>query len=235
MRARATLRNRRILRSLPVLILAVLALALPPVGANHGGNHIQPGDRLGGYCTLNFVFDGPGGEVYIGTAAHCIDDIGEVVSTAGFANFGIAVYDDDAVLDFGLIQVKDSFKAHVLAEVIGHPGMPNGSTMSTETQRNDEVLFSGYGIGFDLTARTRQDRSGLLWSDTASTFKLNGPVVNGDSGGPILHAATGKALGIVSEYGIFSLPPTTDSGPTLQGILAKTAADGFPITLRTAS
>ena len=45
-----------------------------------------------------------------------------------------------------------------------------------------------------------------------------------------MHVKTGKALGIVSRL---CAGACSEEGPTVQGILAKAAARGFPVTLRT--
>jgi hypothetical protein len=70
----------------------------------------------------------------------------------------------------------------------------------------------------------------VLTYDDAETFGVVGPLIHGDSGGPLVHIPTGKALG--SETGL-CVGLCTDEGPTVQGILAKAAAAGFPVELRT--
>jgi hypothetical protein len=74
---------------------------------------------------------------------------------------------------------------------------------------------------------------GLLVSDTGRQYRSDGPVVNGDSGGPIVHEATGNALGVVSHYGLGGIPPTTDEGPVIEYIVLKLAGAGLPVALRT--
>lgn len=57
----------------------------------------------------------------------------------------------------------------------------------------------------------------------------------GDSGAPIIDKATGRAVGMVSDFGTDDMPPTTDDGPSVLRILSDTAAHGFALTLVTAA
>ena len=216
------------------------ALILEPV---EGG--IQPGDGLLDgpsatftFCTLNFVFDGLGtkvGKVYIGTAGHCVSQ-GEVVHTHGFPSFGTVVYDNDGELvDFALIEIASGFHANVLADVRGHPGLPTGTTTSATTQTGDLLLLSGYGLGWEVTPTTRERRVGALLSDNPTRYRADTLAVFGDSGGPVLHAGTGRALGVISAFSFFAIPPATDAGPTIEGLLPVLAQAGFPVALRTAA
>jgi hypothetical protein len=233
---------------LRAIVLVLLVASAAPHVAGAAFDPIQPGDLYNGVCTLNFVFDGAGalaGNVYIGTAAHCVfDGVGEDASTTGNSNFGDVVFlgdvgeDENGVpgvqSDFALIQVRAAFEERVVADVRGHPGMPTGHTLSTATAAGDRLLLSGYGMGFDLTGATRENRTGVLTGDTPREYTADTLAVNGDSGGPVLRA-DGKALGVISQYNFVDLPPSTDVGPTVQGILAELSALGYPVTLRTAS
>lgn len=228
-------------------ILTLLSAALLAPLAVAATSDIQPGDLYNGICTLNFVFDGQGsraGKTYIGTAAHCIDSLGESASTTGSSNFGTVVYVGDPgaeangipgeQLDFALIEVKTAFLGRVKPDVLGHPGMPTGFTTSTTTSAGDVLYVSGYGMGFDATAQTRENRAGVLLSDTSRHFVADTLAVWGDSGGGILHS-DGRALGVVSQYALGYLPPATDEGPTVEGVLNEMRGLGFPLALRTAS
>jgi hypothetical protein len=122
----------------------------------------------------------------------------------------------------------------VAAGVRGHPGTPTGVAAAAETSIGDLLLFSGYGAVFEVSETTRENRTGVLVSQGDNEYTADGPIVLGDSGGPIVHHATGKALGIVSHFNLFAIPPTTDEGPTVEHILGQLQADGFPVMLRTA-
>jgi hypothetical protein len=227
-------------RSLPVLVAlfaATLVLASPaPVRA---ADPIQPGDFVGtslGGCTLSFVFDGLGantGRVYLGTAAHCVEQVGDAVQDEFGAQFGTVALignPDDTAEDFAFIEVAPAFVSQVSPAVKGWAQYPTGSTIHSETAFGDLLQLSGYGVGFDLLGPTREQRVGVLTFDDAETYRLIGPDTFGDSGGPIVHKRTGRAFGIVSRL---CIGLCTSEGATVEGILAKAAARGFPVQLRT--
>ncbi|MGB0653735.1 MAG: trypsin-like peptidase domain-containing protein [Thermoplasmatota archaeon] len=214
-----------------------LLVSLSLAGTGHAaGGVIQPGDEHDFTCTLNFVYDGVGsraGEVYIGTAAHCVSSVGQQVSTRDFPNFGTVAYlgdEDRTAWDFALIRVKPQYHADVSAAVKGHPNYPTGYTTPSDTFLGDAVQISGYGMGYGWTTPTQEERVADFMFDDQSEYGVSGPIHWGDSGGPLVHIPTGKALGIVSRL---CLGVCTEEGPTVQGILAKSAANGFPIELRT--
>lgn len=230
----------------PLLALYLIAALAFPVVAG-ATSHIQPGDLYNEICTLNFVFDGEGalaGKVYIGTAAHCVERVGEPASTPGAAKFGKVVYTGDfdgdgngvpgVQMDFALIEVFAAFHARVLPDVLGHAGMPTGYTTSETTSTGDLLYISGHGMAVGTLAPTRENRTGVLVSDTSEGFVADTLAVWGDSGGGILHF-DGRAMGVVSQYAFGATPPATDEGPTVEGILAEMESLGYPLRLRTAS
>ena len=221
--------------------LATLAamLCLAPVA--HAQSAIQPGAMLqtdAGQCTLNFVFDGLGrnaGKVYIGTAAHCGEKVGQDardIDDQPFGQFAFIADAGDAAFDYAFIEVAPEHLGRVDPALKGHPDLPKGFTTPDETEAGDLVQMSGYGLGFGETQPTQEMRQTVLQSDDADIFTLSGPSVNGDSGGPFVHIPTGKALGLVSQYGFTYA--ATDVGPTIEGVLAKAAKAGFPVSLRAA-
>ncbi len=90
----------------------------------------------------------------------------------------------------------------------------------------------GYGMVVGETAPTRA-RSGVLVSTTPTLYRADMPAVNGDSGGPLLEAATGRAVGIISHYGLTPVVPTTDEGPLMTFVLSELDRAGFDMTLAT--
>jgi hypothetical protein len=210
-----------------------VALAVP--GAASAATTLQPGAYMEtdvGSCTMNFVYDG-GGKTYIGTAAHCVDHIGQPVRDIDGVQFGTAAYIGDAnttAKDFAFIAVDPEDIGRVSAAVKGWPAYPTGSTVPADTATGDSIQLSGYGLGYGTTQPTQEQRTAVMGSDDTETYDVSGPIHWGDSGGPLVHKRTGKALGIVSRLcaGVCS-----EEGPTVQGILAKAAAAGFPVTLRT--
>lgn len=233
---------------LVMLVVALVVINIPPALAHH--TPIQPGAQLrttSGSCTLNFVFDGIGpldGRVFIGTAAHCVKNVGQTTNLAGHANAGNVFYlgdvpntingdgrSDNGIpghqLDFALIEITGS-PHQVVAEVKGHSGDPSGETRYTETSIGDQVFLSGYGMGFSSTAPTREMRSGILASDNTRTYSAYAPGAPGDSGGPVLHES-GKAIGVVSTLGANGI-----AGPTVEGVLNELDALDLPVEVRTA-
>ena len=215
-------------------IAAAVALMLPHTAL---GSHIQPGafhsTDVGG-CTLNFVYDGTGGP-YMGTAAHCADNVGDDVRDENGAVFGdiAAIGDADATAtDWALIRVRPEFVTHVNPRMKGHPQYPTGVTSAAQTNVGDQIQLSGYGVGFDLTPTTREQRRAILTYDDAETHEVLATLIFGDSGGPLVHIPTGRALGIVSRL---CIGLCEEEGPTVEGILAKAAAQGFSVALRPAS
>ena len=81
----------RLSLSIISLVIAFLFLVPAPAGAV---DTLQPGDYVEtsvGSCTLSFVYDGLGslaGKVYIGTAAHCVSNVGELVRDIDGATVG---------------------------------------------------------------------------------------------------------------------------------------------------
>ncbi|HEV3475381.1 MAG TPA: hypothetical protein VG602_08450 [Actinomycetota bacterium] len=198
---------------------------------------LRPGSSLGGYCTFNWVFyeqvyptetePNPLPDVYIGTAGHCTDDVGERVNLEGFGPVGTVVYDSDEVrsgVDFSLIQLDASMVGKTNPQMRGFPG-PRGSITVSMLEVGDRVDVYGYGIVFGEREETRP-RFGVLTEWTQDEYMADMPAVNGDSGAPLLHDETGFALGVISRYGI-RVPPSTDLGPMVPWIFRELAKAGF--------
>lgn len=219
----------------PLYIALSAAQIVPP-------KTIQPGARLEtsvGLCTMNFVFDGLGakaGKVFIGTAAHCVERVGDSVYEQNGLAFGkVAVFGDQNSVanDWALIEVTSYFNK-LSPAVRGHPDFPTGYTRSSETAQGDLVGVSGYGLGFEVSGPSREQRISAILSDSPNTFVLApSTAIMGDSGGPFVHLGSGKAYGMVSR-GYINPVIGDDTGPTVEGMMAKMTAKGFPVTLRTA-
>ncbi len=232
-------------RALPYLLAPLLALSAAPAVATSeaagprpafGGldSLIRPGSSLGGYCTFNFVFydsvlaEGEDPVAYIGTAGHCTDGLGERVELPGTGEIGTVVYDSDLVgsgVDFSLIRIDDELVGRTNPQMRGFVG-PTGSVTVADLSRGDVVDVHGYGLVLGQNDVTRS-RQGVLVSWDEDEYVIDMPAVNGDSGSPILHDRTGKALGVVSRYGIFAVPPSTDQGPLMPYVFRELAAAGF--------
>ncbi|MDQ3849363.1 MAG: S1 family peptidase [Actinomycetota bacterium] len=232
----------------PTRTLALIALAFTPLGAPGGARAagmLQPGAVIRTSetrCTLNFAYAGGSG-TYLGTAAHCVSRVGEAVRDADGDAFGnVAVRGNPNVNadDYALIRVRDDALGRVSPRVKGSPQYPTGVTAPADTAPLDAIRFSGNGLALDLLAPTRERRIGALVDDDESTYRAAGVITGGDSGGPLVHARTGRALGIVSRVCVVNHPggppvleTCTVTGPTVQGILARSAASGLALELVT--
>lgn len=204
---------------------------------------IQPGAFMaaGGGCTMNFVFDGIGGlagsKVYVGTAGHCVSAVGDPVIDGDGAVWGRVAFIGgtslEAESDFAFIEVLSEHLFRVDPSMKGHPGYPTGVTSFNETTLGDLLQFSGYGSLVEYTAFTREQRIGILTDDYPTLYGSLDAALPGDSGGPVVHIPTGKALGIVSQVCAplcGSLSPSI--GPTVQGMIDQAAEAGFFVALR---
>ena len=230
-----------LLRRLAVVTtLAAGLLAVSPGASQAVNDPIQPGQRIetsAGLCTSNFVYNGTGarlGKTYIGTAAHCVVSVGQdVVLSATGEVFGDVAAIGDAdfdATDWALIEIRPAFLARVNPAVKGNTSYPTGVTTAATTATGDQVQISGYGTGFEISNLSRERRTGTLTYDDANIHEVIAPLIFGDSGGPLVHIPTGRALGIVSRLCVGTCE---EVGPTVQGLMAKAAAAGFPTTLRT--
>ena len=214
---------------------ATLAVAAVLPSAASAAVTLQPGayhETDVGSCTLNFVYTG-GGKTYLGTAAHCVASIGQPVRDIDGTAFGKVAFIGDqntTAWDFAFIEVDPEDLGRVSPAVKGWPAFPKGVTTPAETLLGDSIQLSGYGLGYDTTPATQEQRRAVMGSDDASTYTVSGPIHWGDSGGPLVHIGTGKALGIVSRL---CAGACSEEGPTVQGIIAKAASRGFAVSLRT--
>jgi hypothetical protein len=215
--------------------LTAMALAIALPGAAQAAVTLQPGayhETDAGSCTLNFAYSGSG-KTYLGTAAHCVAQIGQRVRDIDGVEFGSVAFIGDqntTAWDFAFVEVDAEDLARVSPAVKGHPAFPKGSTVPADTLTGDMIQLSGYGLGYGTTKPTQEQRQAVMGFDDASTYDVSGPIHWGDSGGPLVHIRTGKALGIVSRL---CAGACSEEGPTVQGILAKAASRGFAVTLRT--
>ena len=202
---------------------------------------VRPGVAMEGGCTMNFLFfdnrtDGRT-SYYMGTAGHCTAEVGDRLAVAGQGEIGTVVFDSDVTggadptVDFTLVLLDEGRNLDANPRMVNHDG-PVGAVVSSDLAVGDEVLLHGYGLVLGSTEATR-DRSGVLVDHSDTMYVADMPAVNGDSGSPLLHGPTGKALGIVSHYGIGAVPPSTDEGPLIGFILDECARAGFPVSLAT--
>jgi hypothetical protein len=178
------------------------------------GTTACPGVRPGGFvttsaggCTLGFVYTDRYKQTFITTAGHCI--VGErqtrlwapgkgPIAKVGGKPIGRFVYArldplEGGIYDIGLIQVTKGVKVN---PQVCHFGGPVGAS-SSKGRMTLELYGNGDGISLLLPARS-------LWTAGApDKYEIfaDGPTMTGDSGGPILDAASGRAVGYVVALG----------------------------------
>ena len=243
--------------SIKTFAAAGVAVALlAPAGAGAQAPTIQPGDwaftNSGGTdlpCTLAWVFDGSDGNTYFASAAHC-GPLGADIHTADPAAVqptptevvGKVAYrgsdGPDAEEDVALIRVRSELASRVNGELRGHPGYPAGVTATADASPGDLLQFSGWGIGVQAAAPTREQREGVFVEGTEHKWNGVVPVINGDSGGPVAHVASKGAFGINKGYGCGA---GTDGavacgthGASIAALERLAAKAGLTITLRLA-
>ena len=224
----------RVVGTAAVVLLALVGVV--PSAPARAAELIQPGAQMlrPHGCTLNFVFEGQtlARKLYIGTAGHCVNGVGERVTMAdgeiGTVAFRVLEFPDD----FALIEIDGALRELVSPEVRGLGG-PTGSTDAGSTEVGDEVRLYGHGLVYGLTELTR-GRPGVLTHDDAATWHAALPAIFGDSGGPVLHGSTGRALGVISGVSGDQTRPHTVNGTTVARALDLVAAAGLPVRLVTA-
>jgi hypothetical protein len=209
------------------VLFALLATLPVARQARAADTPIQPGAQITAPagCTMNFVFRDAEGAQYIGTAGHCVSGTGVRVS-ANNGEFGTVVYrifagNND---DFALIEIDPSRYDEVNPSMRRWGG-PTGVTTADTTGIGDTTLQYGYGIGYGSTEVTRP-RAGALWNDNDREYRAEHPAIFGDSGGPVLHGPTGRALGITANISVHLM-----NGPTIERVLALLAERGIEVSL----
>jgi len=223
---------------------AVVAPIQP--GANIGDfspqSCIDPNVCIG--CTLNFVFSDAADRLFIGTAGHCTTHVGQQIvlvgdgSTIGEVTFretGAYASDLEVLMDpvgwagyvtndidFALIAIDPERYSEVSPAVRGWGG-PTGVAEPSETEAGQLILQFGQGHGIRDTPL--QARQGVLIDHDEEMFEFAMPVSGGDSGSPVIHAATGKALGHVHGF---------HNGSSLPRILRVLAEAGYDLEIVTA-
>lgn len=228
-----------------VAAIGLVAVAATPTPVVAQTTKIQPGASIvnesGGQCTLNWVYDGTGahaGEVFVGTAAHCVDRVGETI-TLQTGTFGEPILAIGQVafispnLDYSLIHVDEANLGFVDPAMKGHPNIPTGVSTTETAELGDLIQFSGNGIGFHATTLTQEQRVGVLYYNDGTEWSALGPVTPGDSGGPAGDITDdNKALGIVTVLCVGTICSGA-GGVAVEGLLQDAASFGFTVAVRT--
>lgn len=160
--------------------------------ASYSCDGIRPGARMTSPsgCTMNFVFT-DGTELYIGTAGHCVNGVGDNVRVAGEGSIGRVVVQE---LDWALVEVYDD-KRHRVDPSVCYWGGPTG-LVTGDPGPGVPLKQYGHGVVIGWTAVSRP-RGGVATHWSEYSVKFNGPQVFGDSGSPVI-TADGLAAGSTS-------------------------------------
>lgn len=242
------------LRTLRAAALGAAVLAFGSA-ASAQAQTIQPGVAIvadGSYCTLNWIYDGQGaqaGKTYGGTAAHCVSHVGQQVSLATGAlgseieRIGQVAFlgnADEPGRDYAFIEIDAEDLGKVNPALKGWPNIPTGVSTTATAKKGDIIQFSGHGVGFSNTQPTQEQRKGILNFMDGTEHLVLGPVISGDSGGPVANVTDGnKALGIVNTVGVavnsgaLTVAHAGEGGNNLEFVFKDAAARGFNVALRT--
>ena len=171
-------------------------------------------------CTANFVYSngsGPApaisdGSLYLGSAGHCSDKVGEsvyaAISTPGvgpaIAKIGTVSkraedYPDSGnVHDFESIQIDPGFEVYPESPVGGPQGIYDGCDVGQPLKY--------YGHGYEVAVAQGKPEGGVAthWYDDG--YGWAGPAFGGDSGSGVLHAGTDQAVGDLTAVALIYPP-----------------------------
>ena len=225
-----------------------------PTWAEVEAAHLRPGSRMdqlrslaeddGVPCTLNFLFVDPVAELYyVGAAGHCTDGVespddgmGQRVTLSGVREIGTVVFDSDSLelqsefaveraVDFSLIQLDVNMNMIAHPQVIGLEA-PTGLILCAATALGDLFAYHGHGLPFGEVEQTRT-RHGILSSCDGRNHAGEAVGSFGDSGAPVVHTASGAALGIIVGVGVDVSPPAPLAGTTISFVFSELAKAGF--------
>jgi hypothetical protein len=174
-------------------------------------------------CTANFVYSN-GTQKYIGTAGHCVNNVGEAiymqVSTPGIgasiANVGtVSQFVNGGVgNDYAVIAIAPGFAVN--------PALPTGGPNGVYTGCGPEVVRH-YGHGYGVAVAQGKQEGGLATNWYDDGFGWTGAGAPGDSGSAVLTASglgAGDFTHLIVDLGAY--PGSDQAGTRLTKILAAT-------------
>jgi hypothetical protein len=176
---------------------------------------VRPGAEVQtsvGLCTLNFLFETPAHERFIGTAGHCILGEGPVADNAGekmwpkgagpeakdstghrIGEFAYAVLQDPK--DFSLIRLDPGVQAS--PELCNYGGPSGINDDISDGPKVLEYFGNGVGIGSTVPARSAV----ALGFPNADHVYAAGLALPGDSGSAVI-SDDGRAVGVLVTTGV---------------------------------
>ncbi len=172
-------------------------------------------------CTANFVYyngsstTAPAtadGRLYLGSAGHCSDQVGEpvyaAISTPGvgpsIARIGtvskrVVDYPDNGnVHDFESIQIDPGYNVYPDSPVGGPQGIYDGCEVG------QPVKYYGHGYEVAVSQGKPEGGAAAHWYDDG--YGWIGPAFGGDSGSGVLNATTNQAAGDLTAVALVYLP-----------------------------
>jgi len=187
---------------------------------------IRPGAWLqigAANCTAAFVVQDPAGALYITTAGHCTEHVGQRVSVkegvlvaalGDMVPFGTVVARWPAGLDAALVRIDEDKYPQVNPRMTGWGGPTGLATANPGTASVVKHYGWGWVTWYDFSTRCR---AGVFNSWQANTWWYAGIGGGGDSGSAVM-TADGKALGILDWGGGIIVPtPTGAFLSTMEG------------------
>jgi hypothetical protein len=187
-------------------------------------------------CTANFVYSSGGGSVapavadgnlYLGTAGHCVDRVGDVVygviSTPGVGESIVRIgtvsraieeYDGSSVQDFAAIKIENGLPVFPDSPVGGPQGIYDGCEVGQPLKY--------YGHGYEAVVAQGKPGGGVASHWYQDGLGYFGTAFGGDSGSGILHAdnrAVGDLTAIILVNTSLSYAPGEVVGTRVTWIL----------------
>lgn len=219
-----------------------------PVWGDLATAKLRPGSRLSSNdCTVGFLYVDPVQHLYyLGTAAHCTNSadgtsedgtgtrivLEDPESGLPFGEIGTVVLDSDSYspvlnngdvdesMDFSLILLDPGINLMANPQMFTFEG-PTGWVLCPTLAAGDAIGIYGHGQVFNVT-NTLKSREGALLRCNSGNAVIGIPIDGGDSGGPVLHSGSGKALGHATN-GLGALMIAT----TMDFVFSDLAKQGF--------
>lgn len=223
-------------RLLAALAAVLLTAAAGPAGAVPQPprvmfSGVRPGIQLvigGSHCTAGFVFQtsgnafDPAQQLYLGTAAHCVDNVGQAVTaqvispvTGSREEIALGTVALIGTSDVALAAIDPAWNSWVSPTVV-YWGGPTGA--DTTAAPGTPVRCIGHPLGAPDTPR-----AGVVMTRTTNSVTWSCPTIEGDSGGPL---TTGDGLALAAVFAIvdgIASPVTAGAdgqGPSIQTLVA---------------
>jgi hypothetical protein len=171
-------------------------------------------------CTANFVYSSAGGgtapavadgSLYLGTAGHCVDKVGEAVYGAvstpgvgpmikriGTVSKRVEKYPDNGELhDFAAIQIDKGLRVDPASPVGGPQGIYDGCDVGQPLKY--------YGNGYEAAVAQGKPGGGVALNWLSDAYGDAGTSFGGDSGSGVLHA-DGRAVGDLTATALLYPP-----------------------------